>query len=311
MPRVPSHLAARLQAVFVTFLWSTSWILIKIGLRSDLSPVTFAGLRYTLAFFCLAPFVLLNPSYRRELRSLKTRDWRILILLGVLIVGLTQALQYAALAYLPAAMTSLVLNLSSILVGIAGIFVLREIPSPLQQAGTVITILGVGLYFLPIAISGSQWIGITLALLCMICNVLGSLLGRHINRSRIYSPLMVTFVSMAAGSFPMLLIGILTQGMGKIAAVDWLIVLWLAVINTAFAFTVWNNTLQSLTAIEASVINSLMMPQIAVLAWLFLKENLTLKEILGLVLVGVGVLLVQITRIRTASREDLKAKQSA
>lgn len=300
---------ARLQAAFVTFLWSTSWILIKIGLRSDLPPVTFAGLRYTLAFFCLAPFVLMNPSYRRELQSLKGKDWKTLILLGLLVVGLTQALQYAALAYLPAAMTSLILNLTALLVGIAGIFVLREIPTPLQQAGTVMTILGVGLYFLPIAISGSQWIGITLALLCMLCNVLASLLGRQINRSRVYSPLMVTFISMAAGSFPMLLVGLLTQGMGRMAALDWLIVIWLAAINTAFAFTVWNNTLQSLTAIEASVINSLMLPQIAVLAWLFLKEDLTFKEILGLVLVGVGILLVQITRIRKATREESKVKQ--
>jgi drug/metabolite transporter (DMT)-like permease len=44
------------------------------------------------------------------------------------------------------------------------------------------------------------------------------------------------------------------------------------------------------------VINSLMMPQIAILAYLFLGETLSAKEIWGLVFVGVGVLIVQLKR---------------
>jgi len=35
------HLRAVLQALFVTFLWSTSWVLIKLGLK-DIPPLTFA-----------------------------------------------------------------------------------------------------------------------------------------------------------------------------------------------------------------------------------------------------------------------------
>ena len=46
------HVTAVFQALFVTFLWSTSWVLIKIGLV-DIAPLTFAGLRYGLAFLCL------------------------------------------------------------------------------------------------------------------------------------------------------------------------------------------------------------------------------------------------------------------
>lgn len=60
---------AVLLALFVTFLWSTSWVLIKLGLQASLPPVTFAGLRYTLAFLCLLPFVLMNPSHRTMIRG--------------------------------------------------------------------------------------------------------------------------------------------------------------------------------------------------------------------------------------------------
>jgi drug/metabolite transporter (DMT)-like permease len=46
-----SHTRAILQALLVTFLWSTSFVLIKIGLQ-DIPALSFAGLRYSLALLC-------------------------------------------------------------------------------------------------------------------------------------------------------------------------------------------------------------------------------------------------------------------
>ena len=59
---------AIIQALFVTFLWSTSWVLIKIGLE-DIPALTFAGLRYFLAFLILIP-VFLTSKKATPLRSL-------------------------------------------------------------------------------------------------------------------------------------------------------------------------------------------------------------------------------------------------
>lgn len=56
------HLIAILQALFVTFLWSTSWVLIKFGLV-DIPALTFAGLRYGLAWLCLLPFAFTSSSW--------------------------------------------------------------------------------------------------------------------------------------------------------------------------------------------------------------------------------------------------------
>ncbi|MCC6146476.1 MAG: EamA family transporter, partial [Anaerolineaceae bacterium] len=58
----------------------------------------------------------------------------------------------------------------------------------------------------------------------------------------------------------------------------------------------WNNTLKTLTAVESSIINNTMLPQIAILAWLFLDEPLNIRQIFGIVLVGVGTLIVQLWR---------------
>jgi drug/metabolite transporter (DMT)-like permease len=77
---------------------------------------------------------------------------------------------------------------------------------------------------------------------------------------------------------------------------SWLIISWLALINTAFAFTLWNLTLKTLPAMESSIINNTMMIQIPILALIFLGENLSLKQVAGMLVAGLGVLIVQLMR---------------
>jgi drug/metabolite transporter (DMT)-like permease len=288
------RLRATLLAIFVTVLWSTSWVLIKIGLRGDLPPVTFAGLRYTLAFLCLAPFVLLNPTQRQAVKALTRSDWLKLSLLGLIFYTFTQGSMFLSLKYLPANMVSLLLNLTSVFVAIGGIFLLRERPSPFQWLGILLAFTGVCLYFLPVNLPHAQVVGVAIGLTCMGLNVISTLFNREVNRHALLSPLVVTFISMGIGSLLMLLVGLLMEDAGRLTGQDWLIIAWLAVVNTALAFTLWNHSLQVLTAIESSILNGLMMPQIALLAYFFLGENLSTRALIGLGLVGIGTIIVHL-----------------
>ena len=293
---ISPRLSAILQAVFVTFLWSTSWVLIKIGLKSHLPPLTFAGLRYTLAFLSLAPFIFANREERNNFLNLNKRQWINLAILGIIFYTLTQGTQFLSLAYLPAAMVSMLLNLTSIFVAIAGIILLKETPSPMQWGGVIIAVTGISVYFLPNALPETQYWGIAVALLCVASNTASALFGRHINHKSGLSPILVTFVSMGIGAVLLLAAGLLLQGAGELTLTDWGIIIWLALVNTALAFTLWNKSLKILTAVESSILNSLMLPQIAILALIFLGEDLSVKEIAGLVLVSAGVLIVQLKR---------------
>lgn len=300
--RPSPRLTAILLAVLITFLWSTSWVLIKIGLRSELPPVSFAGLRYSLAFLCLVPFVLGSQRMRQVLRRLSGREWTILAGMGLVVYTLTQSLMYLSLDRLPSATLSLVLNLTSVFTALAGIRLLRESPTALQWAGLLLTVAGVGVYFLPLALPRAQVVGLLLALACMVANVAAALLGRWVNRGGEIPALIVTFVSMGVGAALMLLLGGLTGGFGRPGGREWAILAWLALVNTALAFTLWNAVLRTLTAVEASILNSLMMPQIAVLSLLFLGETLSGRDMLGLALVFAGVVIVQIRGRRKASQ---------
>lgn len=288
-----SHTKAILQALLVTVLWSTSWVLIKIGLRNNLPALSFAGMRYALAFLFLVPVVISNPRERAILKSLTRSDWATLGFLGIVIYTLAQSAQFISLAYLPSAMVSLLLNLTPAVVGLMSLFWWREQPTRLQWFGIALSLLGTLIYFLPITFAKTAWIGILSALVALLTNSAATLLGRKINLQSHLSPLIITTVSMGIGSALMLLSGGLLYGFGRPSLGDWGIIAWMALANTAFAYTVWNHTQRTLTPVESSLINSLMMPLIALFAWVFLKEALTPKELGGLILVGTGVLIVQ------------------
>jgi len=273
-------------------------VLIKFGLHASLPALTFAGLRYTMAFLCLAPFVLLRPGNRAAIASFTRKDWGRLALLGIVYYTLTQGSQFIGLAYLPAAMVSLLLNLTPLVVGLFGMIFLQEYPSPGQWLGIVLTVFGVAVYFLPVGVHDVQIVGLLIAFGGVLTNAVSALLGRQMNRLGNSSPLIITFVSMGIGAVLLLILGIAIQGVGTLDLQGWLLIAWLAIVNTAFAFTLWNHTLRTLSAVESSIINSLMMPQIAILAYVFLGEALSGREIIGLILVSLGVIIVQLQKER-------------
>jgi len=288
------HLRTVLQALFVTFLWSTSWVLIKIGLE-DIPAVSFAGLRYSLAFLCLLPFAL-RPVHLKPLRNLSRRRWGRLVVLGLLFYAVTQGAQFIGLDHLPSVTVSLLLNFTTIVVVLASIPLLAERPTAPQWCGVFINIAGVVIYFYPVSIPASQVMGLIIVAIGVLANAGASILGRRVNRDGDVPPLAVTVVSMGIGAIVLLVAGTLIQGFPYLSLTHWAIIGWLAVVNTAFAFTLWNHTLRTLSATESSIINSTMLAQIAVLAWLFLGERLTWQEIIGMALAGIGALIVQLRR---------------
>lgn len=288
------HLSAVFQALFVVFLWATSWVLVKIGLQ-DIPPVTFAGLRYFLAFLCLLSVAALSPA-KKDFRQLPRSTWLRLIVLGALFYAVTQGAIFVALAYLPAVTVNLLWSFSSVIVAVMGAAWLAERPSAIQWIGMLLAVMGAVLYFYPVEIPRSQTIGVVVAVIGILANSLSSILGRDVNRSGRIPPLVVTVISMGAGSLMLLGAGIAIEGLPTIYLRSWGIILWLALVNTAFAFTLWNHTLRTLSAVESSIINGTMMIWIPVLAVLFLGETVTPKEVIGLVVTGIGTLIVQLRR---------------
>ena len=298
--KINPHTKAVLQALLVTFLWSTSWVLIKIGL-ADIPALTFAGLRYSLAFVCLLPLAL-RPATRLAFQGLTRRQWALLAAYGLLFYALVQGAQFVALAYLPAATVSLMLSFTSAVVALMGLAWLAERPGWLGWLGIGLSVAGGVLFFYPFSLAGAQTPGMLVALVGMFANAGSAVLGRYINHRQGLPPLVVTTVSMGVGAFTLLFLGLALQGLPRLELAHWGMLAWLALINTAFAFTLWNRTLRTLAATESSVINNTMLIQIALLAWVFLGERLSAQNWLGMLLAGAGAMLVQVRRPGRVSR---------
>ncbi len=297
MARVQSsHTSAVLQALFVTFLWSTSWVLIKIGL-DEIPALTFAGLRYGMAFLLLLPLVI-RPGVRSAVARLTRREWVLLAALGLVMYTLTQGAQFLALDRLPAQTTSLVLSFSPVVVAFLGMALLGERPKPMQGVGVLLFLAGAVTFLYPASFPSGQVVGLGIAVAGLLANAGAAVLGRYVNRSASLPAAAVTLVSMGIGSLVLLGVGMGVQGLPELSVRGWAIVAWLAAVNTAFAFTLWNLTLRRLSAMESSIVNNTMLIQIAVLAWVFLGEGLGARQIVGLVMASAGTLVVQMVGAR-------------
>ena len=72
-----------------------------------------------------------------------------------------------------------------------------------------------------------------------------------------------------------------------------LIIVWLATVNTALAFFMWNWALRSIPAYELTVLQNVMLVEIALFAFVFLQETITPVMMGGMALVLAGVFVVQ------------------
>jgi drug/metabolite transporter (DMT)-like permease len=288
------------EAFFVTFLWSSSFVIIKFGLL-EIPPLIFAGLRYMIGALILLAMVLAIPSQRAGLKSVSRKWWKFLVAYGLLYYTLTQGTQFAGLLLLPATTVSFILNFTIILVVILGTAFLHEPPNRLQLILIAVAMVGAYLFFTPVDVAGSALLGILVMMIGLLANALSAIVGRAVNRSREISALLVTALSMVVGAVVLLLVALLVDGLPALSPEAILAILWLAVVNGALAFTLWNHAMQYLHVVETTIINSTMMVQIAILALLFLNETLTVWDWIGIALVMAAAMGIQLARRRDAA----------
>ncbi|MFB0523523.1 MAG: DMT family transporter [Candidatus Bathyarchaeia archaeon] len=285
------YLRALLEGLLVTFLWSTSYVLIKMGLR-ELPPLTFAAYRYIIASMVLLAVTLLRD---RGIPFSAKEDLPKLFLLGLSGYSVAQGLQYVGLSHLPAVTVTFLLNFTPVTVLLFGIVFLREYPAPLQLAGMTLALLGAYLFFLA-PLSGAELIGVTVTLLSGSGWAAYMVSSRQFLKRERFKTLHLTALTMFFGAITLLISALLIEGPVGISLCEWAIILWLSLVNTALAFVLWNHALERMRAFELSILQNTMLIQIGILAWTFLGEGLKATKIVAMAMVFLGVLIVQIVK---------------
>jgi len=284
----PGRGLAIVESALVMIIWGSSFILIKLGL-DHVGPLSVAGLRYWLAFLVLLPFA----ARRRTANGpIARRVWLRLFLIGFSAYAVGNGALFLALQYLSATTGSFLMSFIPVLVLLLSVTWLREIPTRIQIAGIAISLLGSWLFF-----SDGLGAGEPSGLLIMAVGLCGfgvfSILGREVARDRRVNTLMLTTAPLGFGGGLLLLVALPLEGLPSSDASGWFIVVWLAIVNTALAYILYNHSLQTLTALEMNAMLNLSPLVTAAMAWLLLGDRIEAVQIAGMVVVIAGVLLVQ------------------
>jgi drug/metabolite transporter (DMT)-like permease len=89
----------------------------------------------------------------------------------------------------------------------------------------LVSLSGISLYFLPVIILPRQVIGIVTAIVGTSAYAFSAILGRRINRSRAFSPLVVTTISMGFGAVLLLAVGLLLEDFPVLNWQHWAMIL--------------------------------------------------------------------------------------
>jgi len=298
MRRIPEdrgHLVALMEALLVTFLWSTSYVLVKIGLLG-LSPLAFAAYRYIIA----SSILLAALSFRgRGVRIAEKRDLPKLLFLGLSGYSVAQGLQFVGLYYLPVVTVSFLLNFTPIIVLLLSMMFLRVLPVRLQLGGMALSLVGAYLFFLA-PLSSVDIVGVAWTLLSGLGWAAYMISVGEIMKGGRLSTFATTALSMFFGAVPLLISAFLAEGLPVVSLWELAIILWLSVVNTAVAFSLWNHVLRKVRAFELSVLQNTMLIQTGILATIFLGETLTPTKIAAMTLVFIGVLLVQTAKPKSS-----------
>jgi drug/metabolite transporter (DMT)-like permease len=276
------------ESALATIIWASSFVFVKIDLEY-MGPLTIGGFRYFLAFLVLLPFLVRKGRIRQP----RSRGmWLRLFAIGISAYTLGNGALFLGLKYLPATTVSFLMSLSPLLILIGAAVWLKEIPTGWQVFGIIVSLLGSVLFF-SMGFQSGEPVGIMIVIVGLIGFMLFGVLGREIAKGKQLDTLTLTTIPLAIGGGFLLLIAFPLEGMPLLSTKSVGIVLWLAVVNTALAYVLYNHSLQILTALEMNMMLNLTPLGTALLAWWLLGERLGFVQIIGMVVMITGVIFVQ------------------
>jgi DME family drug/metabolite transporter len=274
-------------------LWGTSGVAAKIVFA--ISPVTPLAIGFFRLGVCVPVLLLLGqvtPGGVGRLRLPHGAQRAVLAVLGAA-VALYQVFYYAAVQRAGVAVATLVtLCLAPVLVAVLSAVLLRERPTAVVAGALVLALAGVGLLVgAPtdaVADVDALMTGVLLACGSALSYAVVTVAGRVAAAG--LHPFQIIILGFSGGAV-VLLACVLAQGwQWPGSPLAWLLLVYLGVVPTALAYTLFFHGMRQVTATVASIVSLLEPLTATVLAWLVFGERLGTWGLLGAVLL-LGALL--------------------
>ncbi|NNG22726.1 DMT family transporter [Telluria aromaticivorans] len=276
--------------LFFVFLWSTGFIVAKLGLPYA-PPLTFLILRSLGVLAVLLPVVLFFRAPWPRGRLLHVAVAGLLLQAGYL-GGVWAAIKLG----MPAGLTALIVGMQPILTAAAAPLIGERV-RPRQWLGLALGLSGVALVVVAkFHLAGLSAAGLALCVLALLCITAGTMYQRR------YCPAFDlrtgTVIQFAATVAALLPLAIVLEGLDwELSTVDWSLDFILAWLWSIFALSIGAifllfTLIRRSQALEVTSLLYLTPPTTAIMAWLLFGESFSALALAGMALAVLGVAFV-------------------
>lgn len=272
----------QLLALLVVVLWGVNFIFIDLGLR-DWPPLLLVAARFT---FVVIPAIFFVRFPRGNFRRI--------LLIGVFMSAGQFGLLYTSMALgLPAGLTSIVIQIQAAFTVLVAALVLREFPNRRQVIGILIGLSGLAVIGFSLQ-SSVPVLAFVVALGAALSWATGNVIARGVKDGT--NGVQMTVWSAIVVPVPMLGLAALINGPAEVAHAlthpTWGViasVVYTAGLASLVGYVIWNSLLARFPASQVAPFSLLVPPVGVISAWLVLGDRPTGAELIGGVLLLLGV----------------------
>lgn len=274
--------------VGATFFMGSSFVASKILLKT-VPPFTLVGWRFLVAAIATLPVIYLS---KQSFKGILIHEWRKVAIIGLLQTAGTMGLLFLSMLYISAATSAVLLFTNPIWVAALSPFVLHEKIRPPQYIGLILGVLGVAL-LIGLQANSLEMRGNLLGLGSAFCWSSATIYAK---KSRVQvPPFVLSLGQMLVGSFVLIAMSFImheTYDPSVLDAQSWFWFLWLAIPSSTGSFGLWYVALSKGGALKASSFLFLAPLFTVILSFLILKTSVSLEQMLGAILVGLALYIV-------------------
>lgn len=261
----------------------------KIAL-AHFEPFTLAVTRFVIASVCMFSIV----KFSGRLQKIEKSDWWRFVWLGLLAVPLNQLLFLYGLQFTTPGRSALYYGATPAFVFILAIWYLKEKISLLKILGIAISFAGVAIILRTGRFDADTLFGDSLVILAVIAYAGYTIFGKPLILK--YGPLTTTAYALVVGTVLYLPIGAVYAARfdyGSVPAAGWLSLLYIAIVTSVIAYSIWFWALGRMEASKLSIFQNLQPIIAAILSFLFFGESFGWDFYIGGSMVIAGVVLTQ------------------
>jgi len=288
-----NHYVAYALLLLTTLFWASNIIAGK-RLSEDITPISLAFIRWSVAALLVLPFSL--KALRRDWRVI-TKHWRMMLLLSLIGISLFNSILYSAVHTTTATNIALIQTTMPVFVVLQSYWLFSTRITHKMLLGVVFAVGGAVFVILKGQLLNLRQIHFAVGDLAMVfaafSYALYSVLLRKAPRLHPLSFLSVTFI---LGSLILLPFFFWERAVSSPIVFSphlGLSILYIAVFPSTLAYLFWNHGVSVIGSSSTGLFACFIPVFTAIIAMIFLHETLHAYHAIGLVMIIVGVVLVQ------------------